>query len=295
MSENKNELDDELDKLTMNDIDKLNDEEIDKLMNNDIIINKIRKKIICSECKTDNGLVEDNTQGIIVCNKCGLVVANLVSENIETKIYEDKDGSYKSTATNVMFPQSSLGTTIKGRGGKLRMIQNWNAMPYGERSLYRVFKEIQFRCEKGKILKCIEQDAKIMYKIICENKHGKNKRTITRGINRKSLIAACIFVACRKRGMTRSLTEISKLFEIEYTQLTKGCKNFIKFISKCPNIDMDIGTSKPEHFVIRYCNILKLPPFAIDYALKIVKNIKKINIATSHTPISIAIACIIIN
>ena len=53
------------------------------------------------------------------------------------------------------------------------------------------FKKITQKCSEGKIMKCIEDDAKIMYNNICDCKHmtGKNKgkNIIIRGINRESL------------------------------------------------------------------------------------------------------------
>lgn len=278
----------------MDDIDKLTNEELDKLLNDETVIQEIKKKTMCPNCKTDDGLIEDYQQGMVVCNKCGLVISNLISENIETKLYEEKDGTFKFMTTNSMFPEASLGTTIGGYNSKLKMIQSWNIMPYKERSLNGIFKEIQSKCEKGGILKCIEHDAKIMYKLICDGqkKNGK-KKVITRGINRKSLIASCVFIACRKKGMTRSLTEISELFEIEYIQLTKGCKNFLKFMSNCKNLEIDVGTSKPEHFIKRYCEILKFPTDIIHFALDLQIKLDKLNIASSHTPIAIAMACIL--
>lgn len=275
----------------------INDEDIDKLLNDDVI-NEIKDKTNCPTCKTNDFLIEDFVQGTIVCSNCGLVITNLISENIETKLYEDKDGTYKSMPVSAIFPQSSLGTSIRGNyKNKLKMIHNWNAMPYKERSLNNVFKEIQSKCEKGGILKCIEQDAKIMYKMLSECKYasGKNKGKfiITRGINRTSLIAACVFIACRKKEMTRSLSEISELFGIRYTEITKGCKTFLRLMD-LRGLEMDLGTSLPEHFIDRYCKHLNLPRFIIEHAIKISRNITKFNIASSHTPISIAVVCILI-
>ena len=74
--------------------------------------------------------------------------------------------------SNDLLPQSSLGTTIGGGKFKSRIktLHNWSAMPYRERSLHQVFKKFQEKCAFTGILKCIEDDAKIMYKTISECK-----------------------------------------------------------------------------------------------------------------------------
>ena len=61
--------------------------------------------------------------------------------------------------TNALLPESSLGTNISNRGGnekmnKVNMYQKWNSMPYKERSLYKVYKDIE--------LKCIDNDLPII-------------------------------------------------------------------------------------------------------------------------------------
>ena len=114
-------------------------------------------------------------------------------------------------------------------------------MPYKERSLHQVLKEIQEKCRLASILKCIEDDAKILYKNISETTYtegnNKGKPIIIRGKNRKSLIAACIFFACKRKGDTRSPKEIAKLFELKDTEITKGCKTFLK-MRKSKNFEL---------------------------------------------------------
>ncbi len=251
----------------------------------------------CSNCKNKDNIIEDTDQGTIVCTNCGQVLENIFDSCAEWRNYDDDKGDKIrcSVVTNQLLPQSSLGTTISGGAWKsrLKIIHNWSAMPYKERSLNTVFKEIQSKCAQYKILKCIEDDAKIMYKNISESKHIDGRTMIIRGDNRKSLIAACVFFACKRKGMTRSPKEIADLFNIKYTCMTKGCKNLQKVIDM-KLIEVNTGTSKPEDFVSRFCKELKLKQQFIDQTIKIAKNIKKLNVASVHTPYSIAIASLII-
>lgn len=292
----------------INDIDKLaNSDDLrdifDFIDNNQEEIKEIEEyNEICPTCNRDDNIIEDTQQGFKVCKNCGQVISKLLDNNPEWKQYDDdKNSSRCSMPINKLLPQSSLGTTISGGAFKsrLKILHSWSAMPYKERSLNLVLKKIQDKCRKGNIMKCIEDDAKIMYKVISECRHtsGKNKGKyiIIRGANRRSLIAACVFFACKKKNMTRSPKEISKLFNLKYTEMTKGCKNFTKLMKLKQNqVEIDVGKSKPEHFITRFCNELKIKNELINEALKITNNINRLNIASDHTPFSIATSAILL-
>jgi len=245
-------------------------------------------------------IIEDYSNGIVVCQDCGQVLDGVVDINPEWKQFEEEDKANGRCGLpiNKLLPQSSLGTTISGYGkNRLKTLHGWNSMPYTERSLNNEFKKIQDRCSKAKILKCIEDDAKIMYKMISECKHNKGKNTgkfiITRGINRLSIVAACLFYACVRKGMTRTSKEIASLFDISSVEMNRGCKSFLKLL-KIRNFNTNMGTSKPNHFIISHCNELQISNQYIEQTLKIVRNIERLNIASVHTPFSIAAASILL-
>ncbi len=258
-----------------------------------------KAKNSCSSCNGDN-IAEDYSQGILVCMDCGQVLDNILDYNPEWKQFEDEDksGGRCSLPINVLLPQSSLGTSISGMGkNRLKTLHSWNAMPYKERSLNNEFKKIHDVCIKAKILKCVEDDAKIMYKMASECRHasGKNmgKFIITRGVNRVSISAACVFFACIRKSMTRTSKEIASFYGIKDMEMNRGCKNLLKLL-KNKKTSIKMGTSKPEHFVRRYCNELQIKNVYIEDALKIAKNIEKLNIASDHTPYSLAAASILL-
>lgn len=291
--------------MNIDDINNITDCDLRELFDNiDFSENKKDEnndKDICTNCEKTDTIIEDHTQGFRVCNNCGQVIDSLIDANPEWRQYEDDKGDSTrcSQPINKLLPQSSLGTSIGGGSWKSRLktLHGWSVMPYKERSLNIVFKEIHARCQKAHIVKCIEDDAKIMYKTISESKHitGKNKGKyiIIRGANRKSLIAACVFYACKKKGMTRSPKEISDIFELKHTEITKGCKNFMKMI-KLKKMAVNVETTQPEHFIIRFCNDLNIKKEYIEEAIQISKNIKKLNIASDHTPFSVATGSILL-
>ena len=269
--------------------------------NINIMKNTRRAKIKCIECDTDDKLIEDEAQGLIICRGCGVAICNILDESPEWKQYSGDDGKdivgRCGQPTNFFLPQSSIGTTIGGSNNRLKKVHGWGAMPYKERSLYLVLKYIQDKCRAANIVKYIEDDAKILYKNISECKYtkGKNKGKpiIIRGTNRKSLIASCVFYACKRNGRTRSPKEIAKVFGIKNKQMTKGCKTFARLLTKIKLL-FDIEISIPEHFVPRYGHELHMGKDHINQAMKLAQNIQKLNVASAHTPFSIAISSLLL-
>jgi transcription initiation factor TFIIB len=246
----------------------------------------------CIECNNDN-IIEDTSQGNLTCMDCGVVICNLLDSNPEWTQYNDdnkKDMNRCSLPISKLLPQSSTATSIPG-SSRIKTLHGWSQMPYNERSLKEVFDKIQKRCEEGQILKCIEDDAKIMYKNIsdCIHDNGKNigKKIIFRGKHRESLIAACVLYACKRKFKTRSPKEIAKIFGLIYTDITKGCKLFKK-LAKSKNMELGINPTTPEHFITRFCDELKIKKEYTEQAIKISENVHKLAIASVHTPLSLA-------
>lgn len=268
------------------------------------------KSNTCSTCESTD-ILEDVTSGYTVCKRCGQVLDSILDANPEWRGF-DEDGRCENTRCsmpiNPLLSQSSLGTSIGGAGfrSRIKRIHNWSVMPYRERSLNDVFRFITEKCRAHRLLKCIEDDAKIMYKTISDVKHneGKNsgKYIIVRGVNRTSLIAACVFFACKKKQMTRSTKEIAEMFGLDNSEMTQGNKLFMEYIRMASDKSKSCSSStifdyssssQPEHFIVRFCNQLCLKKNFIDEALDLVMKIKYLKIATTHTPFSVAITCIL--
>jgi transcription initiation factor TFIIB len=256
--------------------------------------NTIEKK--CPECGSSDFL-EDFSKGIIFC-KCGQVVDNVYDTGYEKRTYEGDDhesGKY-GIIHNKLLPQSSLGTMIHAQG-KLKKLHIWNAMPYKERSDNVMFKRIHSICDAQNIPKKIELDAQILFKktSYAVHKSGKNegKTVITRGYNRSGILAACLFIACRRNGETRSTKEISSYFGICEHDVSRGQRSLLEILSD-DQITGDVGTSNVLHFIGRKCDEMHIPRKYAEKAITIAKNIEKLNMISNHTTYSIAAASILL-
>ena len=184
--------------------------------------------------------------------------------------------------TNYLLPEFSLGSVIPykiNESWEMRKIRNYNiwiSSCYREKSLYNVFETITIRAKNKGIPACIIEDAKYKYKIISEAK-------ISRGENRKGIIASCIYEACKENNSTRSTKEIAQIFQINSTSMTKGFKKYNEIML---TIDENkkrnkINTiSEPLDFINRFCSNLNLENEILDICKHVCKEIEKYDLVS---------------
>ena len=231
--------------------------------------------------------------GMTTCKECSTEISN-VSESPEWRYYgsNDSKGSDPTRCgmpTNVLLPESSIGSTVNFKNNnksmnQIRRYQNFHGMPYKERSKYKVFNIITEKCTNHSINQKIVNEAKSLYSNISEIK-------ISRGSNRAGIIAACVYFSCKECEVPRSSKEIADIFDINITVMTKGCKNFheIMNLNKSNKTRIQNKSIHPQDFIERFSDKLNIDVFKI-------KNICKIsldnNIISQNTPQSIASGCI---
>tara|TARA_B100000575_G_C23065420_1_gene613452 strand:- start:202 stop:1239 length:1038 start_codon:yes stop_codon:yes gene_type:complete len=284
-----NEL--ELNELQINDIwNSFNDFNTKNDMQNDIQ-NKNNYEInveICNYCNNDS-LIEDN--GTIVCQDCGTINGSIIDSNAEWRFYGKEDSKLSDPnrcglPTNELLPQSSLGSTISfqyGESYEMKKIRNyhiWNAMPYKERSLYNVFDSMTLRAINSGIPNCIIEEAKIMYKKISETK-------ISRGSNRKGIIASCIYKACKIKNVPRSAKEIAEIFQLNITHMTKGCKKFDEIMNISKNCNVITGSTSKD-YIERFCSKLNIQDNILQICIHVCNKAEEFYLVSENTPPSIA-------
>ena len=256
-----------------------------------------KKEIPCNKgcCEISDNYQNDNDQ--IKCKVCLNIITN-ISSNPEWRYYGTKDSKNSDPTrcgmpVNTLLPESSVGSTVSFNGNtktmnQIRKYQQWNGMPYKERSLYKVFLEIQNACTRNNIPAKIINDAKSLYRIVSQTK-------ISRGSNRDGIIAACVYFSCKQCGVPRSAKEIADIFNINVTVMTKGIKKCQEIIYMNKNNKTRLTQAKsmkPDHFIERFCNKLKLSEEDTHVILSICEKSIENNIISENTPPSIAAGCI---
>ena len=238
-------------------------------------------------------------RGIITCKKCNKTISNIL-DSPEWRYYGSEDTKSSDPTrcgmpVNVLLPESSVGTIVSNQFSKdkgmykVKQYQSWTSMTYKERSKYKVFIEITEVCKKNSLPQVIINEAKSLYKIISDTK-------ISRGNNRKGIIAACIYFACKTCNVSRSSKEIADMFNIKISILTKGCKNFQDILNMSENKNRinKADSIIPTDFIDRFCNRLSLLDKDILNIKKIAKKIHSLNLISDIRPDSFASGCILL-
>jgi transcription initiation factor TFIIB len=277
----------------------MNDEDIDNLLFGiNISGEKPKNDNICNSCKSEN-MVVDESQGYNVCMNCGVINNTYLNKNpIFSKEGESGGNSSYGCPTNFFFPKSALGTKIKFKGyNRMSALQRQGQMPYKEKSLMEELLKIQDKCKQYNITQSIIDTSKILYKKVNDSKHTKGirkgKNRIMRCINRRSMIAACVFYACKLQNEPRSPKEIADIYSLEIKHVNKGYRKFMDFIN-LEELQHNFTSSRSTDFIKRFADKLEMSEKYIKYSMEISNNINKLDLASTHEPPSVAAGCILL-
>ena len=252
-------------------------------------INHVDRELKCCEIKENFNFTN---KGETICKICNNIISNVI-DSPEWKNYKDSNTNNTRCGMprNVMLPQSSMGTTIKNDNNfkmiRINKYQKWNSMPYKERSLYKVYKDIEDKCIKSELPLVISETAQSYYLTISKTK-------ISRGSNRIGIIAACIYYACKECGAPRSTNELSSLFNIDNKIMTKGCKNFTEIMRMSEDKKrIQVHKSINLHdFIDRFSHKLKLTDNDKKNIKILSKKCEELNLINDNTPPAMAAGCI---
>ena len=277
----------------------MSEEDIDNLLLGcDISQDNYISSLQCISCKSDNMVIDDSL-GYHVCQECGVVNEVFLDKNpIFTKELDDKTNASYGCPTNYFFPKSALGTKIKCKGyNRISALQKQGQMPYKEKSLMEELYKIQDKCKQYNITQTIIDTAKILYKKVNDSRHTKGNRKgksrIMRCINRRSMIAACVFYACKLQNEPRSPKEIADIYSLEIKHVNRGYRKFIDYIN-VEELFNQFTSSKSTDFIKRFASKLDMSEQHIKISIDISNNINRLDLASTHEPPSVAAGCLLL-
>ena len=244
----------------------------------------------CYNCGSNTLIFDD---GMKRCNKCGYTNGVILDMQQEWRYY-GADDSKKSgdptrcgMPTSTLFASNAFGAVLKGYGNeRYRRLLKWNSIQYKAKSRMAVFKLITDICSDNNIPYSVADKAKLMYKIVSDN-------VIKRGVSRESLIAACVFYACKDRNISRKRREIARYFGINIKRMTIGCNHFKEIMfTKNPEFVNSLQPSSIKDFISRNCVLLGLDDIFRDIAIYIANVADKLGIVMDNTPSSISVGSI---
>lgn len=197
----------------------------------------LNRQMICPECKeSPPNLVEEFSSGDMVCGSCGLVLGDrIVDTRSEWRTFSNDDQanddpSRVGDAANPLLNGSQLQTTISfsdgpaGRSRDLHRAQNKSTHDKSTKSLMAAYKELGALCDAMGITKTISDYAKYLFKVV-------HDAGAFRGKSQETLIAGCIFIACRQMKVPRTFREIYALTKVSKAEIGRTFKALEKFFA----------------------------------------------------------------
>ena len=268
-------------------------EEIKELNNIECVYNSD----ITNICEVCSSSLSQTEEGYMSCSntQCAIIYKDIIETTAEWKQQSESNSADQSRCgmpINPLLEESSYGCKVQCNSNssyemrKIKRYSEWQSMPYKEKSQYDEFQRIINMAQNGCISKIIIDHAIRYHKIISD-------KTTFRGLNRDGIIAASIYISCRINKTPRSAKEIAKIFHLDNTSATKGCKNAVTIINELESHlsqsdKSDFGTTNSESFIERYCSKINIPNDLVKLALFISKLISKQNLIPENTPPAIA-------
>lgn len=249
---------------------------VDKIWDLSFGINKFKENmthgILCVNCITedDNEFIE--TDGFLVCTKCGLILKSIISDLAEWNNYTDTSGassnnsrcgySVKSTDIN---PYTTTMSSFMPKGVKNVCYKDGKLIKYDISKIHVQSTSNHLQksfCQVENILDNITDD-KYSQRIVLTAKslwaEIMKAKKITRAGVRKGLIACCLYYSCIHHDCTRSPLEICNDFGMSDTkQFNKGDQEFKETFEK--NVRWShllTKTSNSEDYFSRFTSVLE--------------------------------------
>jgi len=102
----------------------------------------------------------------------------------------------------------------------------------------------------------------------------------------ESVIAACIYAACRSYNIPRTLDEISNASEVERKEIGRTYRFIIR------KIKLKVTPSSPKDYISRFSSTLHLSPGTQNEALKILRKAEISELTSGRGPAGIAAAAL---
>jgi transcription initiation factor TFIIB len=273
---------------------KNNKEEDDIILINETMDNK------CIQCGVLLKIMDG--EGFICPNsKCG-TLSNIISMAPEWRYYGADDNNASDPTRcgmpiNPLLQQSSFGCLVLSNYKmtyemrKIKKYTNYQSMPYHEQTQNKDFQYIECMARLAGLPKILINSA-IQY-----HKQISDHPTSFRGMNRDGILGASIYIACLVLGVPRTPNEISEIFHLDQTSVTRGAKNAINILNDLEkdydNADKTVfAKTESLSFIHRFCSRLGMNNELTKVSHFIANKIESTNYMPENIPYSIAASII---
>jgi len=253
-------------------------------------MSNIRK---CPECGGIN-LTLDSHLGEVICNDCGLVVEEkMVDTGIDLSGKFDKGGKKgrggapssmqkfdKGLTTNV-GEISDIYRLEPKQTRKFLRLKKWQERVSTsiERNLRLAMAELRVIASYLNLPNVVRDEASRIYNFVLQ-------RGLVRGRSMESVIAACLYTACRSYNIPRTLDEMATASDVERKEIGRTYRFIIR------KLGIKVKQSSPKDYISRFSSVLKLSPATQNDALEILDRAREVELTSGRGPAGIAAAAL---
>jgi len=247
----------------------------------------------CPECGSSN-LVYDESRGEVICSDCGLLVEEkMVDTTHELRAFDKTEKKSRGGApismqkfdkgltTNVGEISDIYRLDSTSQTRKYLRLKKWQERVSTsiERNLRLAMTELRRVASFLELPSVVREEAARVYNFVLQ-------RGLVRGRSMESVIASCIYAACRSYNIPRTLDEISAASEVERKEIGRTYRFIIR------KIGIKVKPSSPKDYISRFASTLHLSPKTQNEALKILKKAEISELTSGRGPAGIAAAAL---
>ena len=102
----------------------------------------------------------------------------------------------------------------------------------------------------------------------------------------ESVIAACLYAACRSYNIPRTLDEMATASDVERKEIGRTYRFIIR------KLGIKVTQSSPKDYISRFSSLLQLSPKTQNEALNVLKDAEKVELTSGRGPAGIAAAAL---
>jgi len=247
----------------------------------------------CPECGGIH-ITHDPQAGEIICNDCGLVIEEeMVDSGMDLSGKFDKSEKKgrggapismqkfdKGLITNV-GEISDIYKLEPGQTRKFLRLKKWQERVSTsiERNLRMAMAELRVIASYLNLPNVVRDEAARVYHFVLE-------RGLVRGRSMESVIAACLYTACRSYSIPRTLDEMATASDVDRKEIGRTYRFIIR------KLKIKIKQSSPKDYISRFASVLKLSPKTQNDALKILKRAEEVELTSGRGPAGISAAAL---
>jgi len=253
----------------------------------------------CPECGSAD-LIQSADRGELVCDDCGLVVEEgSIDLGPEWRAFNHREREEKSrvgTPTTRTMHDKGLTTTIDwkdkdayGRSissrkrSQMHRLRKWQerirTKDAGERNLQFALSEVDRMASALGVPRAVREVASVIYRRALDE-------DLIRGRSIEGVATACLYAACRKQGIPRSLEEIAEVSRVDRKEIGRT----YRYVSQ--ELGLEMEPVDPEQYVPRFCSELDLPEEVQTKATEIIRETADQGLLSGKSPIGFAAAAI---